>query len=220
MTFSSFGLRAMSFLFGLNSFSQSTIKEQLKIVEQNCITAKFDSIAFDISDMKSANSYDFIGLNINQNIDSLMAFVAAQKQIKEATFSANIQPYLEKKLIKSNVLTIDFNDDEDFIYESFISVLNYNNAIPTVKLYEDLIVKNHKDQTQMVNILSVMSYVKYVCFYMSKESTNALFSYAINCMKEDLKFYNMFNWKVFALHPEAILLWTIAACAWDYKAEK
>ena len=61
--------------------------------------------------------------------------------------------------------------------------------------------------------------IKYVCFYVSKEVTNELFKYTINCFKADLKSYNVLNWKVFALHPGAILLWTVVACTWDYKSE-
>lgn len=220
MKFFSCGVFAIPLLFVANSFSQSTLKEQLKIAEQNSITTKLDSIVNSISDLKSANTYDFIGLKACQNLDSLMVFVIAQKQIAAATFDVTIKPYLEEKLLELNMKTLDFTDDENVIYESFINVLNYNNALPTVKLYEDLIVKNYKDQTLMANILTVMSYIKYVCFYVSKEVTNAFFKYTIHCFAADLKSYNVLNWKVFAIHPGAMTLWTIAACAWDAKSEK
>lgn len=220
MKFFSFGVLVMHVLFVVNSFSQNTIKEQLKVIEQSAITAKMDSIVYTIAYLKTSNSYDFIGLNACQSLDTLIVFVAKQKQIATATFEFNIQPYLEKKLLEMNMKTLDFTDDEDLIYESFTSVLNYNNAIPTVQLYEDFIVRNYKDQTLMVNILKVMSYIKYVCFYLSKEVMNVFSNYTIHCFASDLKFYNVLNWKVFAMHPGAIVLWTIAACAWDAKFEK
>ncbi len=215
----SFGVFVIHFLFAVNSFSQTTIKEQLKFIEQTAIATKLDSIVYTLDALKSANTYDFMGFNTCQSLDSLITFVAVQKQNKEATFESNIKPYIEKKLLELYMKSLDFTDEEDLIYESFINILNYNNAIPTVQLYEDLIVKNYKDQTVMANILTVMSYIKYVCFYVSKEVTNELFKYTINCFKADLKSYNVLNWKVFALHPGAILLWTVVACTWDYKSE-
>lgn len=210
----------MHVLFVVNSFSQSTIKEQLKAIEQSAHTAKLDTVVYTIDDLKSLNSYDFIGLNACKSLDTLIVFVAKQRQIASATFELNIQPYLEKKLLEMNMKALDFNDDEDVIYESFINVLNYKNAIPIVQLYEDFIVRNYKDQMLMVNILTVLSYIKHVWFYASKEAMNALFSYTIHCFAADLKFYNVLNWKVFAMHPGAIVLWSIAACTWDAKFEK
>jgi len=220
MKFFSFGLLAMTFLFVANTFSQNTIKEDLKLVEQNCIALKLDSIATKISDLKSANPYDFIGFNGNQSMDSLIVFVATQKQIAAATFETNIKPFLEEKLLEGEKNSFDFSDEEELIFESFLNILNYNNVIVTVKLYEDFIIKNYKDQTLMANILTVLSCIKYVCFYVSKKTEDSFFNYTIDCFEADLKSYNVLNWKVFAANPEAISLWTIAACAWDYKSGK
>ena len=220
MKFLSFWALVLPLLFAGNCFSQNTIKEQLKTAEQSSSIAKLDTVVYNISDIKTINSYDSIGLNAFQSLDSLLVFVAAQKQIPASTFDTNIKPYLEKKLLELDTKTLDFTDEEDLIFESFITILNYNNAISIVKIYEELIVKNYKDLAEMATILTVLSYIKYVCFYLSKQTTNALFYYTNNCFAVDLKSYNTLNWKVFALNPGAMLLWVTAACAWDYMSEK
>ena len=104
--------------------------------------------------------------------------------------------------------------------KSFIKVLNFKNAIPIVQLYEDFILKNYKNQELMSNILTLLSYIKYACFYLLKEVSDPIFKYTIHCFREDVVSYNALNWKVFAIHPGAMLFWTIAACAWDAKFEK
>ena len=164
--------------------------------------------------------FENIGLNTIQSLDTLVVFVATQKQSKGTTFDANIKPYLEKKLLERNMKTLDFTDEEGPIYESFIKVLNFKNAIPIVQLYEDFILKNYKNQELMSNILTLLSYIRYACFYLLKEVSDPIFKYTIHCFIEDVVSYNALNWKVFAMHPGAMLFWTIAACAWDAKFEK
>jgi hypothetical protein len=216
----SFGAIVILLLFGTNSLSQTTIKEQLKTVEQSVTSSKSDIYIFTVEKLNSVSIYDSIGLKACQCLDSLIAFVATQKQMAGATFDLNVKPYLEKKLLERNMETLDFTDEEDLIYESFINVLNYNNAIITVQLYEDFIVKNYKNQVLMSNILTVLSYIKHTCFYLSKEFSDLPFILTIHCFREDLLSYNVLNWKVFAIHPGAMLIWSIAACAWDAKFEK
>ncbi len=216
----SFGAIVILLLFGTNSLSQTTIKEQLKTLEQSVAATKPNTYVFNVERQKSVSIYDSIGLKACQCLDSLIAFVATQKQMAAATFDLNVKPYLEKKLLERNMETLDFSDEEDLIYESFINVLNYNNAIPTVQLYEDFIVKNYKNQVLMSNILTVLSYIKHTCFYLSNEVSDPTFKYTIHCFREDVLSYNVFNWKVFAIHPGAMLIWSIAACAWDAKFEK
>jgi len=216
----SLGVFSLHLLYVANFFGQTTIKEDLKTLEQSAISAKPSAIAYTIDNLKSDNSFDFIGFNVCQSLDTLIVFVAQQKRIASATFEINIQPYLEKKLLEMNAQTFDFTVDEDLIYESFTGVLNYYNAISIVLLYEDYIVKNYKDQTLMANILTVLSYIKYAFFYLSKITQDAHSKYTADCFAADLETYNVLNWRVFAMHPGAILLFTIAACAWDYNFEK
>lgn len=216
----SFGVIVIPLLCVANSYCQNTIKDQLMSLEESAITAKSEVIVYTIDGLKSANSYDFIGLNACQSLDTLMVFVAEQKQIAATTFESNIKPYLEKKLVESNMKTLDFTDEEDPIYESFIKVLNFKNAIPIVQLYEEFILKNYKNKELMSNILTLLSYIKYACFYLLKEVSDPIFKYTNHCFREDVVSYNALNWKVFAMHPGAMLFWTIAACAWDAKFEK
>ncbi len=220
MKFFSIGIRATALLFGINSVSQNNLKEQLKTLEQSSITTKLDTIVTSNFDLKSTNAYDAFGLNVNQNITSLLTFVGSQKQISTATFETSIKPYLEKIINQSNVSTIDFTDDEDLIFESFINVFDFSNGTNTIQLYEDFIVEKYKNQTGKSLILTVISCIKQLCFYVSKKTTNTFIQFTNNCLQENLKSYNLVNWKIFASNPDAILYWTIATCAWDYKPEK
>lgn len=220
MNLFSFSALVLSFFFGSNVFSQNTLKEQLKLLEQNSKTAKFDSIVLFNKDIKNTNIYNNIGLNLCKTLDTLIVFVTKQKHNNETTFDSKIKPFLENQIVELNIQTLNFTDDEDLVYESFTNALNYDNALIRVKVYEDFIVKNFNDPTQMENILIVFSYIKSMCFYLLKEPESPLFKHTTTCFIADLKSYNKVNWNIFALNPGAMLLWTMAACAWDYKPEK
>ena len=117
MKFFSIGIHATALLFGINSVSQNNLKEQLKTLEQSSITTKLDTIVTSNFDLKSTNAYDAFGLNVNQNITSLLAFIGTQKQISTATFETTITPYLENKTLEWNETTLYFTDDENLIFE-------------------------------------------------------------------------------------------------------
>ena len=113
----SFGAIVILLLFGTNSLSQTTIKEQLKTVEQSVTSSKSDIYIFTVEKLNSVSIYDSIGLKACQCLDSLIAFVATQKQMAGATFDLNVKPYLEKKLLERNMETLDFTD-EDILREA------------------------------------------------------------------------------------------------------
>jgi hypothetical protein len=214
MKFFSFCITVHLLLFGAFSFGQKTVKESLRDLELVVTSSKLDSVSNKIENHLKSDSKPLLFLSI---LDELKDFVTIQKQNQNATFEVNIQPFLENKLALIEVSTIDFNEDEDFIFESLSKVVKWSIAMETATLYEDFIVNNYKEQSKITNLIIVLNYIKWFRIYVS--NLNPIESPIFNCVNQEMQSYNAINWTVLAKHPETFLFWTLASCTWENKIE-
>jgi hypothetical protein len=199
----------LQFLFVADTFAQNELKEKLKLLENKDFSL--------VSEIENGSETNRLGEDIESCLDSLISFVVSQKGVSEATFDKNIKPYLDKKLTAYNMIPIDFSDDEEMIYESFIKTLKWESIMESVKLYEGFIVKNYKDPLPIKSILIVLLFVKNVCIYTGKKSEASINSIIKGKLNEEFQSYNNANWNVFALNPGAMVYWLTATWVWDYK---
>ncbi len=207
----------LQLLFVANTFAQNELKEKLKSLESSALALDLESQMSVAKEVKL--TADFDDLQIGQCLDNVISFVVLQKENSQATFDKEIKPFLDAKLIEWNMFPIDFSDDEEMIYDSFVKTVQWQNAIALVQLYEDFIVINYKDLQQMKSILRVFWYVKKSFSYMSNSSESKVNQFVISKLNEEFQSYNAVNWIVFAMHPGAMLLWLTAIYAWDYNKE-
>jgi hypothetical protein len=210
MKFFSFGITVHLLLFGAFSFGQKSIKESLRDIELVVTSSKLDSVSTKIESNLKLDSKPLLFLSI---LDELKDFVTIQKQNKNAVFEFDIQSFMENKLTLIEVATIDFNEEEELIFGSFTKVLKWSKAMKTVTLYEDFIVNNYKEQSKINNLLIVLHYIKQFRIYLSNLNPNE--ASIFNCVNEEMESYNAINWTVLAMHPEALLFWTLASCTWE-----
>ncbi len=207
----------LQLLFVANTFAQNELKEKLKSIESSALALDLESQKNVAKEVKL--TADFNDLQLGHCLDSVISFVILQKENSQATFDKDIKPFLVVKLIGWNMFPIDFSDDEEMIYNSFVKTVQWQNTIALVQLYEDFIVTNYKDLQQMKSILSVFWYVKKSYDYMSNVSENKVNQFVISKLNEEFQSYNAVSWIVFAMHPGAMLLWLTATYAWDYHKE-
>ena len=207
----------LQLLFVANTFAQNELKEKLKSLENSAFALDSELQKNVAKEVKlTANFND---LQIGQCLDSVISFVVVKKENNQATFDKEIKPFLEAKLIEWNMFSINFSDEEEMIYDSFVKIVQWQNTIQLVQLYEDFIVTNYKDLQQMKSILSVFWYVKKSFSYMSNLSESKVNQFVIRKLNEEFQSYNAVNWIVFAMHPGAMLLWLTATYTWDYDKE-
>jgi hypothetical protein len=210
MKFFSFGIVVQLFLLNMFSFGQNALKEPLKNLELVVTSSKLDSVSTTIQSNLKLDAKPLLFLSI---LDELKDFVTIQKQNKSAVFEVDIQSFMNKKLTLIEATTIDFNEEEELIFESLSKVLKWSKAMETVTLYEDFIVNNYKEQSKINNLLIVFNYIKQFRIYLSNLNPNEVSIF--NCVNEEMESYNAINWTVLAMHPEALLFWTLASCTWE-----
>lgn len=198
------------FLLAINCYAQKELIDKLKIIELNFATSTFDTI---ISQNKSS-LYQSISLELDTKIDTVKQFISNQKRDSEITFESTIQPFLLEQLAEINSQSIDFNEQEELIFESFAKDINWNTTLQRLLVYENFIDANYKDSSQIKNLIYVLNVIHYMHFYANETQENKVEKTLI-CLKENFEYYNAVNWKVFALNPTAMILWTIATCIWD-----
>ena len=87
-------------------------------------------------------------------------------------------------------------------------------------LYQDFILKNTTDLEEMQSVLSVLSFIKQLYFYINSKKAERLESEVYKCIQENFKNNNELDWQVFALNPGRMVFWTLATCEWEKPIEK
>ena len=210
----------MMLLFGINSYAQNYSKEQIKAVEQEAASIKTDTTTIAFYNLKTENDFDLDATKTFQTLDSILVFIAIKKQDKANIFEDIIAPYLEVKSNELDLKTLNFSEDEKLIYDSFLQVLEWRKAIEIVSLYEGFILKSYKEPEKMESVLTVLSFIKYLHFYIKGKEKLQSESFVYKCLAENFEENNEVDWRVFALDPARLIFWTITACAWDVKSEK
>lgn len=219
MKFSSNGTLAITLLFALNSNAQRYTNEQLKTIEQEAFSIEKDSTLFTM-EKQTEDTFDLIASKAFQSLDSVLVFVLDKKKEKSTTFETDVLPFLEAKCNELDIKTLRFNEDETMLFDSFLKVLKWNSVVEEVNLYQDFILKNNPDLEEMQTVLTVLSFIKQLYYYISIKKNSELVSAFYECISENFKNNNEVDWRVFALNPMRLLLWTFATCAWDAKIEK
>jgi hypothetical protein len=212
-----YGIIVIPLLFAVNSYGQLYSKDQLKDVEAAAVWAGKDTLSFTIEELKTENSFNSVAIKAFQIVDSLILFVSTKKQDKKATFDSVVVPFLEIKCRELNFESLNLNEDETLIYDSFLQVFKWDKTIEIVRLYEVYIFKNSKDQEEAKSLLTVLSFIKQVYFYIKSKTVHQSDPYL--CIAANFDNNNEVDWRVFAQNPCKLIFWTIAACAWEAKPE-
>lgn len=213
------GLTTLALLFALNVNGQTYSKEQLKILEQEVNSVKTDTTSFTLEQLK-ISEFDLVASRAFQFIDSLSAFVSNKKSDRINNFETDIVPYLVVNCNELNLTTLHFSEDEALLYDSFLQVLRWDNAIGAVELYKSFIFNNEDALAVSKSILTVLSFVKYLRYYSQSKESSRSENDVYRCILENFEHSNEIDWKVFALNPGKLIFWTIAACVWETKSEK
>ena len=220
MKFSSFGAIAIMLLFALNSNGQRYTKEQLKTIEEEAFSIEKDSILFTMEKPTTEDKFDLVASKAFQSLDSVLVFVLDKKHEKPTTFETAVLPFLETKCNELDVKISHFNEDETMLFDSFLKVLKWDNVVEEVNLYQDFIRKNNTNLEETQSVLTVLSFIKQLYYYINLKKNSELVSGFYECISENFKNNNEIDWRVFALNPLRLLFWTFATCAWDAKIEK
>ena len=219
MKFSSFGAIAIMLLFALNSNGQRYTKEQLKTIEEEAFSIEKDSILFTMEKPTTEDKFDLVASKAFQSLDSVLVFVLDKKHEKPTTFETAVLPFLETKCNELDVKISHFNEDETMLFDSFLKVLKWDNVVEEVNLYQDFIRKNNTNLEETQSVLTVLSFIKQLYYYINLKKNSELVSGFYECISENFKNNNEIDWRVFALNPLRLLFWTFATCAWDAKIE-
>ncbi len=199
------------------AYGQSGLREKLKLLEKGELP-ELQEKSCQKRAVKNSGA-ERVNPNISKELDSLMVFVSLQKTLREATFQNNILPYLEKKIIRDSLFQIDFSDDEELVFESFLATFQWENATAAVGLYEDFIARNFTDLQPFQSIFTVFFYIRQIKAYATGSKENSTKNEFCKRLDQEFSEYNQIHWKVFAMQPAALLLWFSAAYIWEEKNE-
>jgi hypothetical protein len=207
---------ALPFLLVTKTAAQSDLKEKLKVLESTINESQSTTQAA-LQNPTSPVDFEW---QLSITLDRLIAFVVLQKTIKDAAFEANVTPFIEENVLPFNTSSTDFTEEEEMIFDSFIKVLQWQEATKMVQLYQEFIIKNYEGISEMNSLKTVLSYIVSIQRYIVKQQLlepNKNIALKIN---EEFEDYNSVHWRVFALQPRTMLLWVIASAVWDYHREK
>ena len=204
---------ALPFLLVTKTAAQSDLKEKLKVLENTAV----ESQSTTQEALQNPASPDDFEWQLSITLDRLIAFVVLQKTIKDATFEANVTPFIEENVLPFNTSSTDFTEEEEMIFDSFLKVLQWQEATKMVQLYQEFIIKNYEGISEVNSLNKVLSYIECLQRYTVKQQLlepNKNIALKIN---EEFEDYNTVHWRIFALQPHKLLLWLIATTVWDYQ---
>lgn len=209
----------MLFWYADISYGQQFTREQLKSLEEEVMSAKSDTLTLISYQPQKTNDFDAVAVKTFESIDSLRQFVLTKKLEKTASFEADVIPFLEAKCNALGIETFDFTEDEEQLYDNFFRDFKWDKTVKTNAIYEVFILKNATEKVKCESFLMVLSFLKQLYFYIKSQNGIAS-SPNYRCFADNFEYNNEFDWKVFALNPGRLILWTMASCAWNTKSEK
>ncbi len=198
------------------SFSQEDLRNKLQIFEKSLSNLNYNQLDYEIENIKNSNNnYDYYGLDTYNTLNEISDFILALKT--KPNYEIEIKPFIEKKILLIKPYDNNLTGDSKIIYNSFINLVNYKNTIEICKEYENFISKNYKDQSKVINLLKIITNVKYSTFAASaKRSFTVRENCANSCMQETFSNFNPIQWAEFTIgFLGGSLFWAYGSCWYE-----
>ena len=177
--------------------------------------------SYKLEEIKSSfNAYDNYGLILYNAIDGFSSFVNDYKNIHPNYVVEDLDPYIIDMVSDLGYdKNIEFNENEQLLFDSFVKDLMFDNAIERVKDYEKFVADNFSNQANVKNFLITISQIKFMTHSFRKKSiADSVSQWEIcvtDCMRAKFSSYNVVNWIAFvATNPGANVLWQFGSCSW------
>ena len=162
------------------------------------------------------NPYDSHGLDLYNRVEALYVYLKDTKGNPNSSFDREVTPYINNQVSHLDCNNLELNSDETVLYNSFVSVLNYENTIKIVKEYELFVNQNFKNPAQVKNFLIIISDIKYSSYSTySKRNFTQWEACLVDCMDDTYGNYNAVQWVLFGVSPGRDVLQNAAICGWD-----
>jgi hypothetical protein len=206
-----------------NLDSTNELSKKLTLFEKTLNNERLyiSKTSFTIDEVKSDfNDYDSDGYILYNAINSFSDYIIDYKNNHPNYAIEDLNPYITNEI--SNLgynQSIQFNENEQLLFDSFIKDLLFENAIERIKDYEQFVANNFSNQADVKNFLITISKIKFTAHTFRKRPLSDRISdweiCVTDCMRAKFSSYNVVDWIGFvATNPGANVLWQFGSCSW------